>query len=91
MKKALDYVGITVNKNMIPFDPEKPLVTSGVRIGTTAMSIKGMKENDMEVLGDIIDKVAQNIDDYKALDLIKIQVDELGSKFPLYPNHFENE
>lgn len=89
LEAALDYVGITVNKNMIPFDPQKALITSGVRIGTTAMTLKGMKENEMEVLGDIIDKVAENIDNYKVLDSIKIKVDELGSKFPLYPNHFE--
>jgi glycine hydroxymethyltransferase len=89
---ALDYVGITVNKNMIPFDPEKPMVTSGVRIGATAMTIKGMKEEEMEFIGEIINEVAENIDNQSILDSIKIKVGELGAKFALcYPEYFENE
>lgn len=89
---ALDYVGITVNKNMIPFDPEKPMVTSGVRIGATALTIKGMKENEMETIGDIINEVAENFDNQEILDLIRERVAELGAKFPLeYPEYYEAE
>lgn len=89
LDQALDNVGITVNKNMIPFDPEKPMVTSGVRIGATAMTIKGMKEKEMEIIGELINDVAENITDSKALDLIKERVAELGAQFPLqYPENF---
>jgi len=80
---ALDYVGITVNKNMIPFDEEKPTVTSGIRIGTTAMTIKGMKEREMEIIGEIINEVAENINNVVFLDSIRERVIQLGSNFKL--------
>lgn len=89
LESALDYVGITVNKNMIPFDPEKPLVTSGVRIGTTAMTIRGMKEESMEEIGYIINKVANNIDNKDILDKIKRDVLSISTKFPLYEGYFD--
>ena len=89
LEAALDYVGITVNKNMIPFDPEKPMVTSGVRIGTTAMTIKGMKEEDMEQIGLIINRVADNINNKDILDDIKKQALEISKKFPLYEGYFQ--
>lgn len=89
---ALDYVGITVNKNQIPNDPQKPMVSSGVRIGATAMTIKGMKEKEMEIIAGIIDEVANNIEDYEALDEIKAKVQNLGAQFPLkYPEYYEAE
>lgn len=88
-EKALEKVGITVNKNMIPFDPQKPMVTSGVRIGTTAMTIRGMKENEMEVIGKMMKLVADNIDNNAVLEKVKGQVLDLSSKFPLYANYFE--
>lgn len=89
LEEALDYVGITVNKNMIPFDPEKPMVTSGIRIGATAMTIKGMKENDMEEIGEIINKVADNIDNKDVLNEIKNEVLEISKRFTLYEGYFE--
>lgn len=89
LEEALDYVGITVNKNMIPFDPEKPTVTSGVRIGTTACTIKGMKESDMEELGAIINEVANNVENKDMLDRIKEKVLEISKKFTLYENEFD--
>ncbi|WP_025640693.1 serine hydroxymethyltransferase [Schnuerera ultunensis] len=89
LEEALDYVGITVNKNMIPFDPEKPMVTSGIRIGTTAMTIRGMKEKDMEEIGEIINKVADNIDTEKVLDEIKAEVLKISKSFPLYEGYFK--
>ncbi len=89
LEKALESVGITVNKNMIPFDPQKPMVTSGVRIGTTAMTIKGMKEEDMEKVAFMINKVADNIDNPEALHKIKQEVLETSSRFSLYEGYFE--
>lgn len=83
MESALDYVGITVNKNQIPNDPQKPMITSGVRIGATAMTIKGMKEKEMELIGEIISDVADNAGNTEALNSIKVKVQELGAKFPL--------
>lgn len=89
MEAALEGVGITVNKNMIPFDPQKPLITSGIRIGTTAMTIKGMKEAEMEQIGELINAVAENIDAPEKLKAIEKEVISLGEKFPLYPGYFE--
>ena len=56
---VLDRVGITVNKNTIPFDPEKPMVTSGVRMGTPAVTTRGLNEDDMRQVADLIDKAPQ--------------------------------
>lgn len=89
MEAALEGIGITVNKNMIPFDPEKPTITSGVRIGTTAMTTKGMKEAEMEQIGDIINEVAEALGNKDELEAIENRVLELGAKFPLYPGYFE--
>ncbi|AHM57322.1 serine hydroxymethyltransferase GlyA [Peptoclostridium acidaminophilum DSM 3953] len=89
LDEALESVGITVNKNMIPFDLQKPAVTSGIRIGTTAMTIKGMKEEEAEHIGALIDEVASNIDNKAALEGIAKRVVELGSSFPLYQGYFE--
>ena len=89
MEAVLEHVGITVNKNMIPFDPQKPLITSGVRIGTTAMTIKGMKEAEMEQIGQIINTVAESIDDPERLEAIQQEVVALGERFPLYPGYFQ--
>lgn len=92
LEEALDYVGITTNKNMIPFDTASPMVTSGVRIGTTAVTEKGMKEREMERIGEIINEVAINAKDKETLDKIKDKVYELGTKFPLcYPEYYEAE
>lgn len=91
-EQALDSVGISVNKNMIPNDPEKPFVTSGVRIGATAMTTKGMKENEMVIIGEMMNEVAENINNDKVLELIKVRVAKLGAQFPLqYPEYFEAE
>lgn len=84
LEDALNQVGITVNKNMIPFDPEKPMITSGIRIGTTAMTIKGMREEEMKEIAEMINIVAQNISNKKILKEISNRVTELASKFPLY-------
>ena len=84
-EKALEYVGITVNKNMIPFDPEKPFVTSGVRIGTTSISQRGLKEREVVEIARIMNKVAGNVEDQKTLDEARAEAMALIGRFPLYP------
>lgn len=81
-EKRLEKVHITCNKNAIPFDPQKPTVTSGIRLGTPAVTTRGMKEDDMRVLADIIDK-ALTLDDAQ-LDALQSRTDELLSQYPLY-------
>ena len=84
LQNRLDDCNITSNKNTIPFDPEKPFVTSGVRIGTPAVTSRGMKEEDMVVIADCI---ADCIFDYEnKKDLVLARVAELTAKYPLYPD-----
>ena len=84
VEKALDKSGITVNKNGIPYDTEKPMVTSGIRIGTPAVTTRGMKEKEMEEIGNFILETIENINDDKKLSEIKERVKELCLRFPLY-------
>ena len=81
---ALEEVGITINKNMIPFDQEKPSVTSGVRIGTTSVSQRGMKEPEIARIAAIMNRVASSPTDKALLDECKKDALELISHFPLY-------
>ena len=82
----LDEIGITANKNTIPFDPASPFVTSGVRLGTPALTTRGLKEDDMKEIADIIATVLQNPEDAaKHQDAAK-RVAALCEKYPLYPN-----
>jgi len=83
-EEALDSVGITVNKNTVPFDPEKPFITSGVRIGTPAVTTRGMKEPQMRVIASLIDGTLRHIGSPDALAQVSRQVDELVAGFPLY-------
>ncbi len=82
---ALGLAGITVNKNMIPFDTKSPFVTSGIRIGTPAVTTRGMKENEMRLIANFINRAINNIENEQELSNIKKDVAELCSKFPLYP------
>ncbi len=82
--EALDYVGITVNKNQIPFDPMGPFVTSGVRIGLTSTTQRGLKEEEIKIIAKIMNNVADNINNTEELDKLKIEAQKLISKFPLY-------
>lgn len=82
---ALDIVGITVNKNMIPFDPAKPAHTSGVRIGTTSISQRGLKEAEVEEIAAIMNTVADNVENISVLNACRARVQALIEKFPLYP------
>lgn len=83
---ALDEIGITVNKNSIPFDPEKPFVTSGVRIGTAAVTSRGFGLEDMDEIAAIIGLVLKNHEDEAKLEEAKQRVATLTSKFELYPS-----
>lgn len=82
---TLDKAGITANKNTIPFDPEKPFVTSGLRIGTPAITTRGMKEKDMLQVAEFIDEALTHHEDETYLAGIAKQVKEFLQKFPLYP------
>ena len=83
---VLDSIGITVNKNAIPFDPTSPFVTSGIRIGTPAATSRGMDESAMVEIGKIIAKTLKNTKDAAILEEAKRQVTALTDKFPLYPD-----
>ncbi len=85
-EKALDKAHITVNKNTIPFDPNPPLVTSGIRLGTPAVTTRGMKEEEMKIIAKLISDVINNINDEQEIEKISKKVDELTSSFPLYPD-----
>ena len=83
-EKILDTVNITCNKNTVPFDDEKPFITSGLRIGTASVTTRGMKEKEMIEIAHLIDKALRNKDDEKMLLEVKKDILELTKKFPLY-------
>jgi glycine hydroxymethyltransferase len=85
-EKALDDIGITVNKNTIPFDPESPFVTSGIRIGTAAVTTRGFGLEDMDEIAKIISLVLKNPEDESKLDEAKQLVEALTGKYELYPS-----
>src|SRR5438094_6884803 len=82
---ALGKAGITVNKNAIPFDQNPPMVASGIRVGTPAVTTRGMREREMETIADLITRALQSPDDDRALGMIRTEVEGLCRKFPLYP------
>jgi glycine hydroxymethyltransferase len=83
-EESLDQAGITVNKNMVPFDTESPFVTSGIRIGTPALTTRGFKENEFRSVVELIDQVLQKPEDEANRVKVKQQVREMCEKFPLY-------
>ena len=88
---ALDEAGITANKNMVPFDPRKPMVTSGLRVGTPAVTTRGMKEAEMELVAGFIHRVLHNPDDTDEIHRVKSDVETLCRKFPLYPTRWSEQ
>ena len=85
-EEALDACGITVNKNAIPFDKRSPFVTSGIRLGTPAVTSRGMKEEQMEIIGSLIAEVLNNINQEETCRQVKSNVQKLCTDFPLYSN-----
>ncbi|WP_028281905.1 serine hydroxymethyltransferase [Olleya marilimosa] len=83
-EKALVKADITVNKNMVPFDDKSPFVTSGIRIGTAAITTRGLKENEMEAIVELIDQVIMNHENEELLDEIAIKVNAMMSELPLF-------
>ena len=83
-EESLEKAGITVNKNMIPFDEKSPFITSGIRIGTPAITTRGMQKDDMKKIVSLIDAVLKNPNDDQKLFSVKAEVKELCKSFPLY-------
>ena len=81
-EKRLDEVYITVNKNAVPFDPKSPFITSGVRIGTPAVTTRGLKEEDMTTIAELMYRTATDF--ANSADDIRAQVEALCKKYPLY-------
>jgi glycine hydroxymethyltransferase len=81
---ALGKAGITVNKNAIPFDQNPPMVASGIRVGTPAVTTRGMREPEMEIIGDLFTRALQAPEDDRALGMVRAEVEGLCRKFPLY-------
>jgi len=90
VENRLEKAGITTNKNMVPFDTKSPMVTSGIRIGTPALTTRGMKENEMTIISSMIHNVINNIDNDAFLEKTGKDVAELTAQFPLH-KEFDHE
>jgi len=86
-EKALERAGITVNKNTVPFDQKSPFITSGVRVGTPALTTRGMKEPEMDRIADMMCRVLESIKDDAIIEAVRGEVRELCDAFPLYPEY----
>ena len=84
-EQTLVKAEITLNKNMVPFDDKSAFVTSGIRVGTPAITTRGLKEKDMQFVVNVIDNVLMNADDEKLIATVRGQVNEFMAQFPLYP------
>jgi len=83
-EKALELAAITANKNMVPFDDQSPFITSGIRFGTPAITTRGLKENDMEVIVDLIDTIIKNPSDQENVAKVKAKVNAMMAAQPLF-------
>lgn len=86
-EKALERGGITVNKNTVPFDQKSPFVTSGIRVGTPALTTRGMKEAEMSEIGGLMVRILENIDDDALAAEVRKETAALCDRFPLYPEY----
>ncbi len=84
-QETLDKAHITLNKNAVPFDDKSPFVTSGIRLGVPAVTTRGMKEDHMEIVVEMIDKILMNADDENIITSVRADVKEFMKQFPLYP------
>ncbi len=89
VEQALDRARITVNKNTVPFDPQKPLTTSGIRIGTPAVTTRGMKEPEMRTIADLIHRIIANLGDTSVEQAVAADVLTLCQRFPLYARRLQ--
>ena len=89
-EKALENAGITVNKNMVPFDKASPFITSGIRLGSPAMTTRGMKEPEMRLIAALIDRVLSGIGQEQVQQQVLAEVKELCARFPLYSELLKN-
>jgi glycine hydroxymethyltransferase len=90
-QETLDKARITVNRNAVPFDTRSPFVTSGIRIGTPAVTSRGMKEKEMQTIGDWITRALREVNNEAALRSIAGEVAELCRKFPVYPHRLPED
>jgi glycine hydroxymethyltransferase len=88
-EKALEEVHITVNKNTIPFDTQKPFVASGVRLGTPALTTRGMKEDEMRRIGELIAAVIKDPESESLKEKVRREVAQITAGFPMYPNRLK--
>jgi glycine hydroxymethyltransferase len=84
VENTLVKADITINKNMVPFDSRSPFQTSGLRVGTPAITTRGLKEEHMEPVVEMIDEVISNIENEKVLESVKKRVNDMMSEFPLF-------
>ena len=89
-QNALEQAGITTNKNMVPFDPRKPMVTSGLRIGTPAVTTRGMADSEMAEIAGLIARALDRPDDAEELARVHDDVQALCRRFPLYPGRWSD-
>ncbi|MDQ3633653.1 MAG: serine hydroxymethyltransferase [Acidobacteriota bacterium] len=90
-EKALDAVHITVNKNTIPFDQNKPFIASGIRLGTPALTTRGMKEDEMRLIAKLIAEMVHDVDSEEVQTRVKKEVAELTEKFPMYQKRYKDK
>ena len=90
-EKALDEVQITVNKNTIPFDTNKPFVASGVRLGTPALTTRWMKQDDMKAIGNMIAAIIHDPESEEVKKRVQGEVAELTARFPMYPGRLKEK